>query len=53
MKFKCQQCGKEYSYGRKIYHKCNGVAHYHGRIFEDEHYEYPWNYLDLDQEDEP
>ena len=53
MKFKCEHCGKEYSYGRKIYHKCKGGAQFHGRIFENENKENPWNCLDIDQEDKP
>ena len=33
--FKCEKCGKEYSYGRKIYHECNDNSMTHGVIFED------------------
>ncbi len=43
MIIKCKECGKEYSYGKKIYHCCNGNSIYHGTLFEDNGKELFWN----------
>ena len=40
---KCNKCGKEYSYGRKIHHECNQNFVNHGVIFGDSRKRYDWN----------
>ena len=39
----CEKCGKEYSYGRKIYHECNDNIITHGVVFEDSRKYHDWN----------
>lgn len=43
MLIKCPDCGEEYSYGRKICHKCKCNSIHFGRIFENGQKEYKWN----------
>lgn len=39
----CPKCGKEYSLGRTIYHKCEGFSIHHGVICCGPQERYPWN----------
>lgn len=43
MMIKCPKCGEEYSYGRKIYHSCEGFSMYHGALLCGDRIEHPWN----------
>ena len=40
---KCFECGEEYSYGRNIYHNCEGKSLTFGKIFEPAQKTYRWN----------
>ncbi|MBY9003853.1 MAG: hypothetical protein KGD73_07765 [Candidatus Lokiarchaeota archaeon] len=39
----CKKCGKEYSYGRKIYHECSDNSITHGIVFESSREYHDWN----------
>lgn len=43
----------EYSFGRKLFHKCNGKKEFHGKIFEsDEKKQDYWNSLDFKEKED-
>ena len=41
----CKKCGKEFSYGRQIYHECKDGYFYFGSLFEESKNESAWNCL--------
>jgi hypothetical protein len=47
---RCEKCGKEYSYGRKIHHECDGNLITHGVIFESSTMSHGWNCLSDDSD---
>jgi hypothetical protein len=47
---RCEKCGKEYSYGRKILHDCGENLITHGVIFESSTRSYGWNCLSEDSD---
>jgi hypothetical protein len=47
---RCEKCGKEYSYGRKIHHECGENLINHGVIFEHSRMAHDWNCLSDDSD---
>ena len=47
---RCEKCGKEYSYGRKIHHECDENLITHGVIFESSTMSHGWNCLSEDSD---
>jgi len=43
----CEKCGKEYSYGRKIYHECDDTILTLGVVFEDSRNYHEWNCVSI------
>ena len=52
MSYICPKCGKEYSYGRMIYHKCKENEFFHGILFEKDKKKYVWNWSSASSSDE-
>jgi len=51
MSSNCKKCGKEFSYGRQIYHECKDGYFYFGSLFEESKKENTWNCLSSLKED--